>query len=231
MATASSHDARCEDLRRALGACSDDLRRLRRSRTNQRHLEQKRKRDHGFTSCEKLVALFVFILSSHNARVAALFLSRRRCRRQQAAQDPVDFPSVVEGWYLAAPMEEIVSAHYPDTLRQRTGHKAACAFVAEQAAVDFVAGRNEVGVAPTPAEACHAFRERLAVLRGLDEEARQAILQSPRSQRKFAKSLRVKWKLGFRALPLRPDLSEDAVRSKAPAPERGYFRAHALRCL
>ena len=98
------------------------------------------------------VALTMYILSQHRVGAPAAFLAGLRAQRSHARRAAAEefWREIIEGWFLAASIDDIVALGAPEDASQCRVLRRARVFRAEHAVAQFVVQTNESsGVAPS----------------------------------------------------------------------------------
>ena len=154
----------------------------------------------------KSTAVAVYIFSGHSAQVAAEY-----CRQKKgSAAAEGDWVAIVEKWYLACSIDQIVALQHPEKKCDVRSATAARRWLAERHTAQWVRDQNfSLGVAPWSA----AMADRFAEAAG--DIVAGTVAKVGRTGRRFCQNLRKKWGIRLGVLKVRDEIPEDKIRGKA----------------
>ena len=186
----------------------------------------------GFSSWASAVAIAVYVLSGHNAAAAGAYLLHKGAaqeREDDAADDDEDDAlskdprtrrqRLVESWFLAAPVRQLVSAHVPQTPWEVRRRSAALTFLRDFDTVAWIGEQNNRKGIPVPLSAAACRHAATGPRR--QAPAPESRGTPPRRSLRWLRRLRVRWGLRRKRLESPgPALSLEDIRRRAGRPAR-----------
>ena len=186
---------------------------------------QQRDKDGGLNPRQCLVMLAVYILSGHNALLAAQYIETTvRKRGMQEIEPRNDLQAVVESMYLRWPLDVLVALESPNTTNENTIYAEAVKFIASTRTVAFVSQMNDQGVAPSTDQMAQQYLHQCTQLGlpglhpGLQRSMHNALVNQAAGGRKlrlWRARLRANWGLFFGKLKTREPIPQEELVEKA----------------
>ena len=192
----------------------------RRAATAQRacRREEQRAAQGGLNARQVRVAVAIFVLSGYDAAIAGEYV----LSKSESVADP---GTLVRDLNLAMPLDSALRLELPETKTEQQIHQAALKFIAERKTFEHVSRANsDLGVAPSSQDTAAEYL-RICDDLGIDVSnsgLRRALdghsstpATGKRLIRKWSRSFRKRWGLGFGSLQTQDPMPEPEVAEKA----------------